>query len=229
MIRRSERPTMRRFLRETRGTGIVEAIVMILPVFTLFLVNIDVVLAFWSMNAADKAAHTAARIASVSEPVYRGSDFYDAASRSVRRNQLVRALYVDNGPSCYQHNAPSACIVPNDDAWFCEGWNLGGSCDAEGFEAIVAEVQRFHPMVRTGDVTIQYVYRQLGTACTPMIPEVRVTIAARAAPTITGFTLLGMWGRGHDGRSASLGQATASALGEDLKAPNAPSGAGGPC
>ncbi|MEO0761983.1 MAG: hypothetical protein AAFZ09_09255, partial [Pseudomonadota bacterium] len=111
-----------------------------------------------------------------------------------------------------------ACTIPDDTGWVCNGATVDSdsSCNANQFGLLITELQRFFPSVDCADVTVRYIYRGIGFATGPMVPEVQVSIAPRSLPldliSLTGFATLGENGGG-------LGAAVSSSLGEDLRNP----------
>ncbi|MEM6487063.1 MAG: hypothetical protein AAF677_02140 [Pseudomonadota bacterium] len=206
------------FTVEDEGATVLETLVVFMPILTLVYANIEVILGFYTVNAAEKAAQAASRIAATQSPIYIGSDLWDASQDQVARNQL-NPLYVDDGPACFQPNGVPGCVAPNDAGWVCNGSSVDTdpNCDSDRFGLLVTELQRFYPAVRCTDVTITYIYRQLGVAGGPIVPEIQVAVAPRELPvnlpSLLGFATIG------DDEGFGLGASVSSTLGEDMANP----------
>ena len=208
---------LQKFLDDETGATVLETLVVFMPILTMVYANVEVILSFYSVNAAQKASQAAARIAAGQTPIFQGASLYDPATGTVVRNQLNPAY--DGAPPCYQPDgAAAACTIPDDSAWVCSGDTVDSdaNCDANQFGLLITELQRFFPSVDCADVTVRYIYRGIGFATGPMVPEVQVSIAPRSLPldliSFTGFATLGENGGG-------LGAAVSSSLGEDLRNP----------
>lgn len=207
--------SMKTFHGDERGATVLETMVVFMPLMTLVYANVEVILAFYAVNAAEKAAQAAARIAAAQSPIYIGTDMVDPVSGEVRDN-ILNPVYVANGPSCFQPNGVPGCLTPNDAGWSCDGATIDGDadCDASRFGLLITELQRFYPSVECDDVSISYRYIQLGFAGGPMVPEIQVSIAPRELPvnlpSVLGFATIG------DDGSTGLGAAVSASLGEDM-------------
>jgi len=209
-----------RFVADDRGTTVLETLVVFIPVMSLFYANVEVIFAFNAVNAAEKAAQAASRIAATSSPIYVGPTFNDTAADRPLPNQLAVG-FVDSNPACFQPTGTPACVVPDDDPWVCDGATISAdaNCNAARFGALMFELQRFYPSVECEDVSVRYIYRQLGFANGPMVPEIQVRVAPREMPVdllgVMGYATLGSDEPG--GQTTILGAAVSSSLGEDLE------------
>ncbi|MEL6574421.1 MAG: hypothetical protein AAFQ81_00900 [Pseudomonadota bacterium] len=238
------------FIADDRGTTVLETLVVFMPVMTLFYANIEIIMAYYGVVSAQKAAQLAARVAATESPVYIGTDMYvfvDGEWQLI--NRLNKAAYISNGPSCYQPSGPDGCLDPhilqNDDGvaideegeevasgseitlkFECDGETVASDpdCDEERFNRLMCEVRRFYPSVNTQEVTIRYDYRRLGIAGGPFIPEITVWIDPRNLPVDLlgpiGFATLS---------GGQLGNAVASSIAEDLDTPAAADSGNGWC
>ncbi|MEL6198452.1 MAG: TadE/TadG family type IV pilus assembly protein [Pseudomonadota bacterium] len=211
------------FNRDDRGVTVVETLVVFAPLMALVFTNIEIIMAFYAVNAAEKAAQAASRLAATQSSIYVGSDMYNAATGMPRPN-VLNPVYADTGPACFQPNGVAGCLPPDDTGWVCTGATVNDDidCDADRFGMLVTELQRFYPSVDCDDVTITYRYAELGVAGGPLIPEIQVSIAPRSLPvnlpSLLGFATLGADGQG-------IGTSVSASLGEDLRsALAAPSG-----
>lgn len=238
------------FIDDDRGTTVLETLVVFMPVMTLFYANIEIIMAYYGVVSAQKAAQLAARVAATESPVYIGENMYVRVDGNLELiNRLNRSVYVSNGPSCYQPSGPDGCLDPhilqtddgvavdaNGDAvaegsevridFVCDGATVGtdANCSEQRFNRLMCEVRRFYPSVDPTDVTIRYDYRRLGIAGGPFIPEITVRIAPRSLPVDLvgplGFATLS---------GGQLGNAVASSIGEDLTTPASVDGGDGWC
>jgi len=191
---------MRRYLLRSDGAATLDFVVVFMPLMLFILTIIELGLAFHVMVSSEKAVALGARLAATQSPVHTG----------VWETNLIDEANGSAGDACYQQ-AGDACVDPGT-TWVCDGatrpesgsW---GACDAGRFDAIVAELRRLHPSVTPEDMTISYVYRRLGIAGGPFVPEVVVSLRTRDMP-INILSLVGL---------LELRPATASTLGEDLE------------
>lgn len=223
------------FIRDDRGTTVLETLVVFLPIMTLFYANIEIIMAYYAVVSAQKAAQLAARISATESPIYIGNDM-------PMTNQL-NPEYASNGPTCYQPIGNDACLDPHisrdntgavvldsggnpiEVDFQCDGATVASEaeCDEARFTRLMCEVRRFYPSVDPNDVTIRYDYRRLGIAGGPFVPEITVRIAPRDLPIDLigpiGFATL----------SGQLGNAVASSIGEDMNTPASVDGQVGWC
>ncbi len=185
---------MREFLKDEGGHATTDFVVVFLPVMLFVLTICELAIAFHFTASAQKSAQLGARLAAAQAPVHR--DVWPT-------NRLDPANGAP-GDACYQPTG-DACVDPGV-SWVCDGAALDARCDAQAFVDLVSEVRRLYPAVVPSDVRISYVYRRLGVAGGPFVPEVAVSIRERAMP-VEFLSLLGL---------LRLRETTASVIGEDM-------------
>ncbi len=186
---------MLRFLRDEGGHATTDFVVVFLPVMLFVLTICELAIAFHFTSASQKSAQLGARLAAAQAPVH--LDVWD-------KNQLDPANGAA-GDACFQPTG-DACVDPGT-VWVCDGANLDPRCDPAAFAGLVAELRRLYRSLSVRDVRISYVYRRLGVAGGPFVPEVAVTIRERDMP-VEFLSLLGL---------LQLRETTASVIGEDME------------
>ncbi|MEM9063844.1 MAG: hypothetical protein AAF160_01685 [Pseudomonadota bacterium] len=233
--------SLQAFIRDDRGTTVIETLVVFMPIMTLFYANIEIIMAYYGVVSAQKAAQLAARISATESPIYIGTDMYVFNAQTGQFeliNRLNQADYISNGPSCFQPTGPDGCLDPHilqnnlgqpidrngnlvavgneiELDFVCNGETIASdaNCSEPRFNRLMCEVRRFYPSVDPNGVTIRYDYRRLGIAGGPFVPEITVRIAPRDLPV----DLIGPIGFAT--LSGQLGNAVASSIGEDLDTP----------
>ncbi len=185
---------MRAFLTDERGAATLDFVMVFVPVLLFVLTIAELVIAFHFTSAAQKSANLAVRLAAGREPVH----------TEVWETNRLDPRFGNAGDACYQPTG-DACMNPGR-AWVCTGNALEPGCDPAAFDALIAEVRRLYPTVRPDDVTVAYVYRRLGVAGGPFVPEISVSISRRPAP-VNFLSLVGL---------LELRATTASIMGEDM-------------
>lgn len=159
--------SLRAFWSDDRGTTVLETLVVFLPVMSLFYANIEIIMAYYAVVSAQKAAQLAARIAATESPIYIGNDM-------PLENVLNDAVYVDNGPACFQPSGIDGCLDPHIErtdegvpvldeagnparlAFECTRSEVMAgvddasgdeNCDRRRFQRLLCEVQRFYPSI----------------------------------------------------------------------------------
>ncbi|MGF1501700.1 MAG: TadE/TadG family type IV pilus assembly protein [Paracoccaceae bacterium] len=196
----------RSFGRDERGAVLMEFVTIFGPLIIFVLSICEILIAFHFSSAAQKSARLGARIASVEDPVHVG-----VPSRNVHN---VSAGGVA-GLACFQPYYGDICTDPGQ-VFTCDGKDLvrvgntwssnDPSCDAETFIRIINEVQKLNAYVTPDFVTVSYVYRQLGFADGPFVPEVVVELRRRQAP-VQFLSVIGL---------LELRPVTASMIAEDI-------------
>ncbi|MGF1444844.1 MAG: TadE/TadG family type IV pilus assembly protein [Pikeienuella sp.] len=187
---------LRHYVRDDRGAVTVDFVVTFLPIMLFILTICEIAIAYYLISSAQKGAQLGARLAAVQTPIHNG----------VWLENRVNLANGEEGDSCYQASGNDACLDPGV-TWECLGSSFDTNvCDWTAFTAIVTEVQRLYPTIQAGDVDISYIYRRLGVAGGPFVPEVRVTIAQRDSP-VNFMSLAGLF---------RLRSASASVLAEDM-------------
>ena len=207
-----------RFARDERGAATIDHIPVFFCLIVIVLFIFEIGIAYFLNIRSHKAAQLGARIAATVPAVHSG-----VPSINVRSNSVGRL-----GEPCYNPNGPSRCTNPGG-PWVCEGYNLGGACDAAIFGRIVDDMRRTFPDLTDSAVTITYIYRELGETGGPFVPEVNVAIQPHEYQFVV--FQLGTYDRRYsgDGSNASAGSTdnlqkpatrysgvSASAFAEDL-------------
>ena len=156
---------IRRFARDDRGAVVIDHIPVFFCLVVIVLFIFEIGIAYFLNIRSHKAAQLGARIAATMPAVHGGVPDINA-----RSNTLGRL-----GEPCFNPLGPSRCTNPGG-PWICEGHSLGGSCDAVVFGQIVDEMRRTFPDLTDSAVRISYIYRELGEAGGPFIPEINVAI-----------------------------------------------------
>ncbi len=205
MIRRLAAAT-RRFAADDRGALIVDHIPVFFFIMLLVLLIFEIGIAYFLNIRSYKAAQIGARVAAVLPPIHS-----DVPLTNQRTNALGRL-----GVPCYNPNGSDRCTDPGG-PWICDGSSLGGKCDSAIFGQVVNDMRRTFPDLKDSSVTISYIYRQLGEAGGPFVPEVNVSIQAHEYEFVI-FSL----GRDHskgelvEHSGTRYSGVTASAFGEDM-------------
>ena len=194
-----------RFLRDDRGSVVIDFLPVFAAVFAIVVFIIEVGIGFYLNVAAQKAAQIGARAAVTHNPVHSGVP------------DVNRLFYANGrlGDACYQDSGADACLDPGG-PWVCDGSGLAAECNPIVFNRIVRDMRRADANMAPDRVRVTYVYRRLGYAGGPFVPEVRVDVAHRHfglfGPIFGMISFLAY--DGEDG--VMLGRATSSAYGEDL-------------
>jgi len=185
-----------RYLSGESGSVTVEFTTIFLPVMLFVMTVLEIGIAFQLSSSAQKAAVLASRLAASQEPVH--EQVWDLNEVDPDNGQA--------GDSCFQPDAPDACVAPTE-AWVCDGAALGAECSADRFNRLLTELRRTYPTVDASDITVRYDYRRLGVAGGPFVPQISVSIDARESP-VQFLSLVGL---------LQLRPVTASILGEDME------------
>ena len=156
---------IRHFGRDDRGAATIDYIPAFFAVIVVVLLIFEIGIAYFLNIRSHKAAQLGARVAATLPAVHNG-----VPSTNVRSNALGRM-----GEPCFNPIGTSRCVNPGG-PWVCSGHSLGGNCDAVVFGKIVDDMRRTFPDLTDSAVTISYIYRELGEAGGPFIPEVNVAI-----------------------------------------------------
>lgn len=208
--------TARRFGSDDRGSAVIDMLPVFFALVIIVLMIFEIGIGFYLNLASQKAAQLGARSAIVHDPVH--ADVPD-------ENQLFYANG-SYGDACYQEGKPDACLDPGG-PWVCDGASLGGACNQATFDAIIQDMRRADPNLDPARVTISYIYRRLGYAGGPFVPEVRVDLALGRYGFLAyvlgdGFesTVFSPEDTANPHEKLKLGRASASAFGEDLNSTN---------
>jgi hypothetical protein len=158
------------FGRDEWGLTTMEFVIAAPLIFAVLFLGVEVSVAFYEFKALDKAAQLGARLA-----VVRGARVVELPDGAVNRNERAEG-------GAFGLRCPANCVgfeplvcTANSDACF-------------SFDYVVGEMQKLHPGIAPGEVTITYRDTQLGYAGGPIIPAVEVEIT-RAAAANGAFTL----------------------------------------
>lgn len=156
---------LRNFGRDTRGAVVIDYIPVFIALTILVLLIVEIGIAHFLLLRSQKSAQLGARIA-VTLP---------AAVPGVPTINQPSSTNTGANVPCYSAIGPDNCIDPTPTG--ASGWECtGDACDASVMEVIVQEMQRTSPSITAEDVTIKYIYRRLGYAGGPFVPEVNVSI-----------------------------------------------------
>lgn len=170
---------LRRFRDDERGAVVIDHIPVFFALMIIVLFIIEVGIAHFLLIRSQKAVQLGARIAATLPPAMSA-----VPTRNVGRNPSGGAHI-----PCYSGAGPSNCNDPGG-PWQCRG----STCDAFSgtvIALIVQEMQRVDASIVPEDVTLTYIYRELGNADGPFMPEINVALDEREYD----FALLGL-GRG---------------------------------
>lgn len=149
------------------GIASIEFPIIFFFMFTLVMFAFQVSFAMFEMMSAEKAAQTAARIASVRAPVHFGVP--------TENDEVSDATL---GLPC--NGSGANCVTPTGGPWVCDGGDWDNlSCDADRFEVIFNDMLRQGINVSASDLTVSYSYAALGFAGGPFVPLIRVTVASK--------------------------------------------------
>lgn len=191
------RAAFRRLLTRRDGGSTVEFIVLLAPLLALLFFVIEVSVFFYHSESVRKAAEVGARFAIVSPP---------AVSGLPATNGLA-----DGAEEGHCGLDPSPCEPPTPQRWRCSGGADPACTDA--FGSIVTEMRRYSPGITAENVTVTYVYSQLGRAGGPFVPSVIVDVEDVANPLgVFGLRQLFFGG----GRFRNAPDARATFVAEDL-------------
>jgi len=185
---------IRHFLKDEYGSVTIEFTTIFVPVILFVVMISEIAIAFHITSSAQKAAQHAARVLATRDPV----------NSLVWETNLLNPTNGSAGDACFQE-AGDACVDPGT-IWVCDGASLDVACVDSDFDAFIAEVRRLYPSVNAEDVSVRYIYRRLGVAQGPFVPEVQVTIAERPMP-INLLSWVGL---------LQLRATSASTIGEDM-------------
>ena len=195
---------LRRFLRDDRGSVVVDHLPVLFLLIIIVLMIFEIGLAYFMNLGTAKAAQLGARIAVVVPPIHPDVPEVNVANTGSARS----------GDTCYQGSGTDACADPGG-PWVCDGASLG-TCDATTFSRITADMRRTYARLNDEDVVITYSYRRLGTVDGPFVPEVNVAVRAQSYSFLT-LVLSDMAGvLTEDQDPIAFAGASASAFGERM-------------
>lgn len=158
------------FLRDERGAVVVDHIPVFFAVTIIVMVIMELGIAHFLQLRAQKAVQLGARIAAT----------MPAAAPGVPTINEKADPQVGRGFPCFSSVGPNNCVTPDPLIWQCTGI---AECTGNGgvtMVRIVNDMRRVEPSIREDEVTITYVYRSLGNAGGPFIPQINVSIGQRS-------------------------------------------------
>ncbi len=178
--------------RDEKGMHSIEFPLVFFFMFMFVMFAFQVAFAMFELISVEKAAHAAARIAAVRDPVHTSVPSTNAA---VSPDTLGDWCGV--GANCTNPGGPWVCSLDSTDT----------GCDSSRMQVIYTDMMRYGIRVAPDDMTISYTYGWLGYAGGPFAPIVEVTIESR--PFLFSFVPL-------IGGDLVRRPVTATAVGEDL-------------
>lgn len=159
----------RNFLRDERGAVVVDHIPVFFAVTIIVMIIMELAIAHFQQLRAQKAVQLGARIA-VTMP---------AAAPGVPTINEKADTEIGRAFPCYSPTGVNNCVTPDPYMWQCTGL---AECTGNGgvtMARIVNDMRRVDASIREDEVTITYIYRALGNAGGPFIPQVNVNIGQR--------------------------------------------------
>ena len=190
-------PDHRRLLRDHRGNAAVEFALIVALFLTLVFGIVEVSIALFEWENAEKATQLGARLAVVSAP---------AVALPAGNAKASAANF--NGEPCRL----GACQD--------FGTLTCANCGSATFDYIFARMQEVYPRLQPGDVSIEYSYAGLGFVGGPTVPAVTVRVN-RPFDFIVLDSLLDLLAGGTSGfPSQIMNVKSATLTGEDLRTVN---------
>lgn len=165
---RSINRLLRRFRTEDRGAVVVDFVPVFFGLIILVLLIFEIGIAYFLNLRSYKAAQLGARYAAVIPAIHSG----------VPTENVPVNLNGQLGLPCFNPSGVSRCVDPGP-PFICSGANLGGECDEIGFRMIVNDMRRTFSDLDDEEVTVSYIYQQLGETGGAFIPEVNVRITGQ--------------------------------------------------
>lgn len=162
------RSLLARFYRDERGAVVVDHIPVFFVVTIITMVIMELGIAHFLQLRAQKAVQLGARIAVTMPP---------AAPGVPTTNDPAEPEFSLSFP-CFSNVGADNCEAPSQTVWQC----TGSACTGNGgvsIARIVNDMRRVDPSITLEDVTVTYIYRRLGNAGGPFIPQVNVNIGDR--------------------------------------------------
>jgi len=164
---------LRRFLasfaREQTAAITVEFVVVMTFFITVTFFVIEVAIAQFWWQTAEKAVQIGARLAVVSNPAV-------TAITSSTTNPLASGgAFGQPCPSNCDVSGLTGCTSATSCTWTCTGGGAG--CSTTPFNYIVNRMRQMYVPIQNSNVTITYTYTGLGYAGGPLTPTVTVTLS----------------------------------------------------
>lgn len=155
-----------RFVREERGAVVIDYIPVFIALTILVLLIIEIGIAHFLLLRSQKAAQLGARVAATLPAAAAGVPTTNVPAGGGTGGFNVPCYNAAGGGI-----ADDNCTDPGG-PWTC----TGTVCDSGVMDVIVRDMQRTSPEISADDVTLTYVYRRLGYAGGPFVPEINVSI-----------------------------------------------------
>jgi Flp pilus assembly protein TadG len=168
---------LRSFAHDETAAITVEFVVVMLFFITITFFVLEVALAQFWWQTAEKAAQIGARLALVSDPAV------TAISSSTTNPVSSGGASGQACPANCDFNGVAGCTATIPCTWTCTGGGAG--CSATAFSYIVNRMRQTYVPIKDSNVTISYSYTGLGYAGGPLTPTVTVTLSG--VPLKLGF------------------------------------------
>jgi Flp pilus assembly protein TadG len=187
------------FRDDTAGSVTVEFVALMTGFLLLVFFVVEVTLAFFWWQTAEKATYLGVRLAAVQDPA--------AAGVPLRNAKTTAGVF---GVACRDVTSP--CTLPLGTTQVCD--TDGSGCVAAAKDAVVEKMQSLLAVIQPENVRITYRHVGLGYAGGPYVPAITVTLTG--LPFQTGIIpILGSI-IGTGGPLLTLPDISATLTGEDL-------------
>lgn len=168
-----------RFWRADRGAVAIDHIPVFFALTLMVLFIIEIGIAHFLMIRAQKAVELGARAAATLPPAHDGVPLQNVASVDLPGiDRFVPCFNPDGPPHNCEPPVSASCPIAGEICWSCTGVTGPDACDNTAVvDRVVSEMQRVEGGVGPEDVTLTYIYRMLGTADGPFVPEIAVSMA----------------------------------------------------
>ena len=171
-------------LRCDSGAITVEFVIVMTVFMVIVFFVIEVALAQFYWQTAEKAVQVGVRLAIVSDLAVPTYTCGNATSGAI---PATNCLCAGGSSGCVATplNGGACDATPSNCASFTAVSCTGAGCSATPFNYILARMQQMYPPIQAANVTITYAYSGLGFAGGPNIPTVTITMSG--VPLHLGF------------------------------------------
>lgn len=169
-----------KFIRDERGAVVVDHIPVFFAVTIIVMIIMELGIAHFMQLRTQKAVQLGARIAAT----------MPAAAPGVPTVNEKADPEISRGLPCFNNKGDNNCAPPSQIVWRCTGLAECTGNDSVTMARIVNDMRRVDPTIHESEVTVTYVYRALGNAGGPFVPQINVSIADRTYD----FALLSLGG-----------------------------------
>lgn len=159
---------LRRFWNDERGAVVIDHIPVFFALTVIVLFIVEVGVAHFLLIRAQKAVQLGARMAINLPPAMTGVPTRNVGTTPSGGSHIP----------CYAGSGVTNCVDPGG-PWQCKG-SACGAFSGTVMALIVQEMQRVDASIDIEEVTLTYIYRGLGNADGPFIPEINVALDQRS-------------------------------------------------